>query len=83
MAKLVGVIRSDEYPFERRQLPLQCDDTLSVRNSDINFIYFIFPSFCRFIALSSEERGTFNRNATKTWVEGGDLPLFCRAAPLS
>ena len=32
---------------------------------------------------SSEERGAFSRNATKTWVEGGDLPSVCRAAPLS
>ena len=32
---------------------------------------------------SSEERGAFIRNATKTWVEGGDLPSVCRAAPLS
>ena len=31
---------------------------------------------------SSEERGAFSRNATETWVEGGDLPLVCRAAPL-
>ena len=31
---------------------------------------------------SSEERGAFSRNATKTWVEVGDLPSVCRA-PLS
>ena len=31
---------------------------------------------------SSEERGAFSRNATKTWVEEGDLPSVCRAAPL-
>ena len=32
---------------------------------------------------SSEERGAFSRNATKTWVEGADLLSVCREAPLS
>ena len=32
---------------------------------------------------SSEERGAFSQNATKTWVEGGDLASVCQVAPLS
>ena len=38
--------------------------------------------FCELLG-SSEERGAFSRNATKTWVEGGDVPSVCRAVPLS
>ena len=31
MAKLVAVCRTDDYQFERRQLPLTVDDNLKVR----------------------------------------------------
>lgn len=37
MAQLVAVCRSDDYPFERRQIPLVVDDNLTVRLNKFSF----------------------------------------------
>ena len=38
MAKLVSVCRSDNYPFERRQIPLVVDETLTVSSVKSSFL---------------------------------------------
>ena len=64
---------------------MQLHVTLLVWYFWYDFYQYLDPQYC--LCGSSEERGAFSGNATKTWVEGGgggrDLPSVCRAAPLS
>ena len=39
MAKLVAVCRDEEFPFERRQIPLMIEETLTVSCNHISIIH--------------------------------------------
>ena len=46
MAKLIAVCRDKVFPFERRQIPLMIEETLTVGRDLENFCFIFYANGC-------------------------------------